>query len=99
MACVPKEYPDGKPKGVRSWHLCRRRRGSEVIFGWQAVHDPEPPLVLNQGQAVLYPIVAALPGPVASPTLIYDHVRFRVSVAFTHVLDLLYIASHVIRSA
>ena len=53
MACVPKTFADGRPKAIRSWHMCRRRRGSEIIFGWQAVHDPEPPDNLQAGDSVL----------------------------------------------
>ena len=37
---------------MRSWNLCRRRQRSEVLFGWQAVHDPEPRQFLAVGEVV-----------------------------------------------
>lgn len=53
MAVVPSRFPNGTPKRFRSWHLCRRRKDSEVIFGWHPVHDPEPPEDLEPGTRVL----------------------------------------------
>lgn len=33
LACVPGHHKDGRPKRVRSWNLCRRRKTSEITFG------------------------------------------------------------------
>jgi hypothetical protein len=53
LACVPSHHRDGSPKRLRSWNLCRRRKTSEIIFGWMSVHDPEPQTLLEPGAVVL----------------------------------------------
>ena len=50
--CLILHFSPTRCQEVRGWNLCRRRKQSEVLFGWQAVHDPEPRPTLHPGDLV-----------------------------------------------
>ncbi|CAM9256179.1 unnamed protein product [Ascophyllum nodosum] len=53
VAYVPNLWPDGTPKELCGWQICRRKSDTLEVNGWTVCHDPELPRRIPVGAKVM----------------------------------------------